>query len=318
MTSEIEEFENFEKKINGSRSFNWTTVRDTLRFLRKSKFRKSHLVSNYGYTLVVEYANKLDSNEKWDTIEQVLVASLDSDEIDKAQTLLDILIKQFGQSSIRASRLKGMILESKGEIQSAIEIYTNILEKYPADSMSMKRQITIFTSQGNYTKAIQLLNQYLQIFMVDFEAWLELSSLHLRLLAYKNAQFCYEEIILNAPINYIFYVKYAEITYSLGGSDNYILALKYFTHSLELNPPVIQNQDDNSIQIPTNLTSIYGIIMSIFSYCQQNAGNINKLKDSQLKLMEWSQNQLTSITERYNPTYLPIVNSFIKTTKINN
>lgn len=66
-------------------------------------------------------------------------------------------------------------------------------------------------AQGKYQKAIQLLNEYLQIFMSDIEAWQELSELYLFCAMYKQAAFCYEEMILSAPTNHLFALKYAEV-----------------------------------------------------------------------------------------------------------
>jgi len=313
MTTELIQYQIYNDQLHKSRSFNWILVRDLLRFLRKSKLRKSLLVCQYGYKLVDQYFNKLDPQEGWDLLEQVFVCCLDCNEIQKAKTLLDRLISKFTTGSARVKRLIGMLYECQGSIQEAINVYQNILEEYPSDAMSMKRQISIYKSQGQYSKAVQLLNTYLQIYMSDFEGWLELASIHINLLSYKSALFCYEEIILSAPINYLFYVKYAEISYSLGGADNFILALKYYTHSLELNSPLEYSEQDHP---PTNLPSIYGIIMSIYSFCDTSNGAVNKLKDSQIKLMEWAQKQLLDITNQYTPDKKDIVSAFIKLTDI--
>ncbi|KAF2073394.1 hypothetical protein CYY_005307 [Polysphondylium violaceum] len=313
MTTELIEYQSYHDQLHKSRSFNWVLVRDLLRFLRKSKFRKSLIVSQYGYKLVDQYFSKLDPQEGWDLLEQVIVCCLDCNQIEKAQTLLNRLVAKFTTNSVRVKRLIGMLYECQGLIQEAINVYQTILQEYPSDSMSMKRQISIYKSQGIHNRAIQLLNTYLQIYMCDFEAWLELASIHINLLSYKSALFCYEEIILNAPINYLFYVKYAEISYSLGGADNFILALKYYTHSLELNSPLDYPEQDHP---PTNLPSIYGIIMSIYSFCESSHGGVNKLKDSQVNLMEWAQKQLLDITNQYTPDKKDIVSAFIKLTDI--
>eukprot|EP01132_Coremiostelium_polycephalum_P002827 gene2827-3512_t len=313
MSTESLQLDNYEHQLLTKRDFSWSLTSDFLRFLRRTKLTRPFLVSDYGYRLITQYFKNLNPSESWDIIEQVLVCSLECNKVDRATELYHKLVSKFGQSSVRCQRLSAMIYECQGEFKDAVEIYSSILEQYPADAMAMKRQISIFISQGNYYKAIQLLNSYLQIFMTDFEAWLELSSLHIKLLSYKSASFCYEEIILSSPINYVFYVKHAEILYSQGGLDNYILALKYYTHSLELNSP-LESPENHP---PTNLSSIYGIIMCIFSFCNTQGGGVNKLKEAQLKLMEWAQKELLSITNQYSPEKLNLVKAFIKSTSIN-
>ncbi|EGC32904.1 hypothetical protein DICPUDRAFT_37554 [Dictyostelium purpureum] len=310
-SSDSIELNKFENKIRESRSFNWVLVRDTLRFLRKSKARKSNLVSKYGLKLVNEYISKLDAQESYDIIEQVLVSLLECGDDENANKLFNILKSKFGRESVRVQRLQAMIHESNFQLKDALDIYNSILEKYPADQMSYKRQVSIFKCQGNLTKAIQVLNTYLQIFMCDIEAWLELSSLHITFLSYSTALICLEEVILNAPINYIFYIKYAETLYSLGGIDNYNMAIQYYTHSLELNSPT---EIDVLGHPPTYLPAIYGIIMSIFSLSDENV----QIKESQLKLMEWAQNHLILITNKYSPDKLTFVKHFIDSTDIFN
>jgi tetratricopeptide (TPR) repeat protein len=170
----------------------------------------------------------------WDTCEQIILAALDCNQIVIALAGLRILQNQFSSSS-RVNRLKCMLLEAQGEWQRALEVYNSILQTYPTDPLIMKRQIAIYKGQGDMKMAASLLATYLEIWMADIESWLELASLHISLLQYKEAFFCYEELILAAPQNYLFYLKYAEILYTVGGLEKFKLARKYFTYSLELN-----------------------------------------------------------------------------------
>jgi len=116
-----------------------------------------------------------------------------------------------------------------------------MLEQDPTDSFVMKRQICIQKASGNITKAIELINRYLSVFMADETAWAELADLYLSLQQYKQAAFCYEELILCSPYTSHIHLRYAEILYSIGGTDNYRTARKYFAYSLELNPNSVRS-----------------------------------------------------------------------------
>lgn len=91
-------------------------------------------------------------------------------------------------------------------------------------------------------RAIQLLNEYLTVFMADTEAWLELSDLYIQQGMYSNAAFCFEELILASPQNFHLYVKYAELRYTMGGTENLEMAKKNFSFALELNPDKKNNR----------------------------------------------------------------------------
>lgn len=79
----------------------------------------------------------------------------------------------------------------------------------------MKRQIAMVKARGKVLDAINLLNDYLQIFCGDMEAWQELAELSISCSMLKQASFCYEELILIAPQNHHFHIRYAEVKETL-------------------------------------------------------------------------------------------------------
>ena len=85
---------------------------------------------------------------------------------------------------------------------------------------------------NSLAETIQILNEYLQIYQNDLEAYEELADIYLSISEYKNALFCIEELILNNPKNYIFHLKYADILYTIGDNRN---ARKYYSQSLNIN-----------------------------------------------------------------------------------
>jgi tetratricopeptide (TPR) repeat protein len=76
----------------------------------------------------------------------------------------------------------------------------------------MKRKVAIAKAENNIEEAIKQLNQYLTVYMADVEAYAELADLYLSLQDYKKAAFCVEELILNNPHNYLYHLKYADVS----------------------------------------------------------------------------------------------------------
>lgn len=114
--------------------------------------------------------------------------------------------------SIRVQKIKGMILEAKGAYDDAKKLYQSLLSINPTDSALLKRLICIAKEKNEKNNAIVLLKEYLNVFMTDLDAWMELADLYISLQLYKFALFCYEEVITFTPQNYHIYIKYAEVS----------------------------------------------------------------------------------------------------------
>jgi len=72
--------------------------------------------------------------------------------------------------------------------------------------------------------------------MVDKEAWVELGDIYLESLEYNRALYCYENLMLLAPKNFHYYIKVAEILYTIGGADNLTLAKHYYSLVISYQP----------------------------------------------------------------------------------
>eukprot|EP01040_Poterioochromonas_malhamensis_P025038 gene25038-31129_t len=95
-----------------------------LKELRKSKIRRSDVVTAIGSSLL-SYENYMDV---WNLREQVAVAALDEGDLTTAESHIKLLTKEFPESS-RVGRLKGMLLEAKGDYTNALSLYNEILKK---------------------------------------------------------------------------------------------------------------------------------------------------------------------------------------------
>ncbi len=56
--------------------------------------------------------------------------------------------------------------------------------------------MAVLKAQGRRWEAVRELSQYLETFINDNEAWLELSTLHLADMDYAKAAYCMEELLL--------------------------------------------------------------------------------------------------------------------------
>ncbi|KAL6008069.1 hypothetical protein ACLOJK_033575 [Asimina triloba] len=116
--------------------------------------------------------------------------------------------------SLRVGRLEAMLLEAKGSWADADSAYSRLLEDNPLDQVIHKRKVAMAKAQGNLSGAIESLNKYLEM--------------------YKQAAFCYEELLLCQPTVPLYHLAYAEVLYTLGGLDNLITARKYYASTIDL------------------------------------------------------------------------------------
>jgi tetratricopeptide (TPR) repeat protein len=106
----------------------------------------------------------------------------------------------------------------------------------------------VLEQMGKAAEAAKALVDYLETYSADGDAWFELARLYLAEGQHRKAAFCYEELLLLAPTNHAFHLKYAEILYTLGTAADLKTARGYFAHALNLCP---QN----------NARALYGLLM---------------------------------------------------------
>ncbi|XP_040868338.1 ER membrane protein complex subunit 2-like isoform X1 [Glycine max] len=237
--------------------------------VRKLKVRRSEKVLKHGLSILndLKQRSSLGSDE-WTLYEQVAVAAMDCQCLDVAKDCTKVLRKRFLESK-RVGRLEAMLLEAKGSWELAEKAYTSLLEDNPLDQAIHKRRVAMAKAQGNISVAIDWLNKYLETFMADHEAWRELAEIYVSLqmldfillfifpsasvtiilliinlplffpafcplVRYKQAAFCYEELILTQPTVPLFHLAYADVLYTLGGLENLQTAKKYYSSTIDL------------------------------------------------------------------------------------
>jgi tetratricopeptide (TPR) repeat protein len=173
-----------------------------------------------------------------------------------------------------------MQLEGKKDFAAAMDIYAELL-KHDENDINTRKRVTAILMQTDKKGAIESLVEYLDTYMHDHEAWSQLASLYLDLSMYKQAAFCYEELLLLRPLNHLSHIQFADVQYTL---KNYPLALKHYCRAFEL-------CDDN-------VRSHYGILL-----CLKNAPN-DKLKQIVIS-------QLTLIYKHENSKMLPLLKKYL-------
>lgn len=126
-------------------------------------------------------------------------------------------------------------------------------------------------------EAIRELNEYLEQFVGDQEAWHELAELYINEHDYAKAAFCLEELMMTNPHNHLYCQQYAEVKYTQGGLENLELSRKYFAQALKLNN--------------RNMRALFGLYMSA-SHIASNPKASAKMKKDNIRYAGWAANQI--------------------------
>ncbi|KAE9598092.1 putative tetratricopeptide-like helical domain-containing protein [Lupinus albus] len=228
--TEETQLNNLENQVDNGGGGAW----EYLSLIRKLNLRRSDKVLNHGLSILnnPKFRSTLGPDE-WTLYEQVAVAAMDCQCLDVAKDCIKVLRKRFPESK-RVGRLEAMLLEAKGSWELAEKAYTSLLEDSPLDQTIHKRRVAMAKAQGNISGAIEWLNKYLEIFMADHDAWRELAEIYVSLQMYKQAAFCYEELILSQPTVPLYHLAYADVLYTLGGLENLQTAKKYYASTIDL------------------------------------------------------------------------------------
>ncbi|ORX81287.1 TPR-like protein [Anaeromyces robustus] len=239
--------------------------------------------------------SSLDNIERYEILEQLIVAYLDTNEIDKAEKYLKLVKDKIkDEFSSRLQKLYGMIEEAKGNYEKAIEIYNETLKVDEVNEAVHKRLIAVNIANGNRTEAINLLNKYLEVFVSgDEDAWLQLADLYLLENQCQQAAYCIEEVILTNPKNHLYYLRYADIMCCIG---RYQIASKYYCKTLDL--------------CNDNIRALYGILYTN-QYLLKSKAEDKSTSDETIKaLIDLAKEQLAKLYKK-SPCE-EVVNEFLK------
>ncbi|XP_026419063.1 ER membrane protein complex subunit 2-A-like [Papaver somniferum] len=270
--------------------------------VRKLKVRRSDKVLKHGLSILNDSKKRSKlGGEEWTLYEQVAIAAMDCQRTDIAMDCVKVLQKKFPES-LRVGRLEGMLVEAKGSYEDADNIYEGLLEDNPLDQVIHKRRIAMSKAQGNISEAITRLNKYLEIFMADHDAWRELAEIYVSLQMYKQAAFCYEELILCQPTVPLYHLAYADVLYTIGGLENLQNAKKYYTSTIDLTGG-------------KNIRALYGICLSSSAIGQLTKGR-NKEEKEGTELQSLAATALEKDYKKRSSNKLPLLTATLKNLKL--
>ncbi|KAJ8452477.1 hypothetical protein Cgig2_000066 [Carnegiea gigantea] len=270
--------------------------------IRKLKIRRSDKVLKHGLSILNDPKKRSSlGDEEWTLYEQVAVAAMDCHSLGVAQDCIKVLSKKFPDSK-RVGRLEAMLLEAKGCFEEAENAYLSLLEDNPLDQVIHKRRVAIAKAQGDILKAIEWLDKYLEIFMADHDAWRELAEIYISLQMYKQAAFCYEELILAQPTFPLYHLAYADVLYTLGGLENLQTAKKYYASTIDLTGG-------------KNTRALYGICLCTYAIAQLAKGRNKEDKESG-ELQSLAAAALEKEYKSRAPSKLPLLNSTLKNLRL--
>jgi len=210
------------------------SARETLKRLRKEQGREPEKVRECA-DVVLKSRGSL-GDEVWVILEQDTNAALDMHDFDRAERNIKDIEYRFGDEGNRVGILRGSFAEAKEEWAEAEKIYKAIKEKDESLPAPRKRLVALNKARNRMDAAAFELVEYLDIWMTDHEAWLELTDIYLNGMRYKHAAYCLEELIILQPYNYAHHLRFAELLYTLGGLDRVEVARKHFQQAEELKP----------------------------------------------------------------------------------
>ncbi|KAL8028790.1 hypothetical protein ABFX02_14G183600 [Erythranthe guttata] len=270
--------------------------------VRKLKLRRSDKVLKYGFSILNDSKKRSALGpEEWTLYEQVAIASMDCQRLDLAKEYIKNLQKKFPGSK-RVGRLEAMLLEAKGAWSEAEKAYSSLLEENQFDQVIHKRRVAMAKAQGNISGAIEWLNKYLETFMADHDAWRELAEIYVSLQMYKQAAFCYEELILSQPTIPLYHLAYADVLYTLGGLENLHAAKKYYAATIDLTGG-------------KNTRALFGVCLCASAIGQLTKGRNKEDKDSS-ELPSLSAVALDKVYKKQSPTKNSLLSSTLKSLKI--
>ncbi|XP_073703862.1 ER membrane protein complex subunit 2 [Garra rufa] len=250
----------------------WEEMRDKLRKWREENYRNSEQIVDVGEELINEHASKL-GDDIWIIYEQVMIAALDCSRDDLAWSCLQELKRQFPDSH-RVKRLAGMRLEALERYEDANKLYDSILQDDPTNTAARKRKISILRAQGKSSEAIRELNEYLEQFVGDQEAWHELSELYIN----EHESHVSFKCAYNTTSPFCFLCNLPQVKYTQGGLENLELARKYFAQALKLNN--------------RNMRALFGLYMSA-SHIAASPKVSAKVKKDNVKYAAWATSQIS-------------------------
>lgn len=199
---------------------------------RQLRVRMPREISKYGSILLNEHGRKMQTDELWEAHEQVAIAALQSGDIAQGERLINAVTSAF-PTGTRSACLRGALLEAHGKSAEAEAFYMKVLDVNPQKQASLKKRLaSLKRAQGDSAGAIQILSDYLAT-VNDASAWEELADIYITSGSLEKGAFCLEELLMLQPGDPGVMMTYADVLYTLGGSERWRAARAYYAACIE-------------------------------------------------------------------------------------
>ncbi|SMQ52143.1 unnamed protein product [Zymoseptoria tritici ST99CH_3D7] len=187
-----------------------------------------------------------ETQEKWLTLENLLLATLRTGDNTTAYLCLETLRDRFGAENERVTALRGLYAEAMASDQSELDDvmthYEEILKEDPATFSIRKRRAALLKSMGKTAAAVDAVVNLLDTSPTDAEAWAEVGELYARAGMWEQSIFAWEEVVLLLPNAWNVQAKLGEVLFAAsrgreeGGEGVRVLAesMRRFGRSVEL------------------------------------------------------------------------------------
>jgi len=176
--------------------------------------------------------------QKYFYLEKSFYLALEFHLLDVARGLYQKFRQEFGDEP-KIIRMKAQLMETEtiDQIDDVIHSYKKLINYNQEDKISIKRYIGLIKPilmSENINKYIEIWNEYLKVYMDDYEAWYELSDIYIISNNFNKAIFCLEEVLLHQPNNFAIYTKIGDMLCSFNNSESAANSIKYYSQSILL------------------------------------------------------------------------------------
>uniref|UniRef100_A0A0K3CRI8 ER membrane protein complex subunit 2 n=1 Tax=Rhodotorula toruloides TaxID=5286 RepID=A0A0K3CRI8_RHOTO len=160
---------------------------------------------------------RVKQDRLWDSMEQVVLAAVKCGRLELAE-ILSYRLTHFSSTPHRVAYLRGLLLECKGNLAGARELYEQCLNHDETDvgTLPSPAQQSYLTASLSRQKGISLLTQYLDTHYADLSGWLTLSTHYTSLALYPQALTALSHAVILAPHDPWVALKFAETIYTAG------------------------------------------------------------------------------------------------------
>lgn len=221
------------------------------------------------YAEVVAMSDSIFKNQSslgyefFNVLEMLATCAFHMNVTDVMKKCLTLLRNEFGESSSRLQTLLTMTME------------TVTVDKKNPEAKKYKRVVADHRANGDLVRAVDVLNEYLDVCPTDADAWSEMQNLQLAAANVSRAAFCAEELILSDPQNFNAFVQRGHGALSL---KDFEVAYVNFCRALELRPD--------------NLLGLWGLFKTLCEWGEEGSTNAALTLETRKKLLSLSRQKL--------------------------